>query len=190
MASYRSQLVTLDDMLAELLATGKTRAQAGRELLRAIEDGAIEFFDVIDLQLSPNSIGPATRIIQAWSNWRPGERLNPAVGYDVIELQRARVLRAKFEAVFGLFAVVADESTTLRRASDPQIRTVIRSVYDQEQIAPNIRRVPKLVRTRLNEAGLDTSDRQIMKIAEEPEFAARRRPVGKRINGLRLFLSH
>jgi len=45
---------------------------------------------------------------------------------------------------------------------------------------PNINQTPKLVRKKLNADGYVTSDKNIKKIADEPEFKALREPIGVR----------
>jgi hypothetical protein len=68
----------------------------------------------------------------------------------------------------------------LRNAPPDLIRREIRTVYlDPTNDQPNVAKLPKFVRSRLNPQGFDASDRQIIKIGGESEFAALRRKPGK-----------
>jgi hypothetical protein len=68
-------------------------------------------------------------------------------------------------------------------ASDVDIRREILAVYDEADRgglpAPNIRKLPKLVRARLKVRGLDSSDNHIQEIGSADEFKCRRRPTGR-----------
>jgi hypothetical protein len=78
-------------------------------------------------------------------------------------------------------AADADEKP-LRQASKEQIRVEIRAVNNEaRKKPPNIVTLPKAVRPRLNQRGLDATDRSIQKIAQEPEFDGTRRGPGRTI---------
>jgi hypothetical protein len=69
---------------------------------------------------------------------------------------------------------------TLRPASKEEIRVEIRAVNnDAGKFGPNVRELAKEVKPRLNQRGLDASENSIIEIASDPEFKARRRPLGK-----------
>jgi hypothetical protein len=77
-------------------------------------------------------------------------------------------------------AADADEKKPLRQATKEQIRVEIRAVYNESgDSPPNIKALPKLVRPRLHERGLDASENYIAEIGGEAEFKGLRRPPGK-----------
>jgi hypothetical protein len=67
---------------------------------------------------------------------------------------------------------------------DGMVRAKMRDAYSEEKAAgrraPNINKIPKLVRPKLNADGYDASDNRIKTIAEEPEFKPLREPTGVR----------
>jgi hypothetical protein len=69
-----------------------------------------------------------------------------------------------------------------RPAGSPAIRDAIRAVYDEAERTgekpPNINEIAAPVQAKLTADGRGASKRQIQKIADEPEFAARRGPLG------------
>ena len=70
----------------------------------------------------------------------------------------------------------------LRKASKEAIRVEIRAVNNEAgKFGPNVVQLPKAVRPRLNQRGLDATDRSIQKIAQEPEFGGTRRGPGRTI---------
>ena len=74
---------------------------------------------------------------------------------------------------------------TIEEASEPTIRDVIRSVYndaDKGGPRPNINALPKAVQPRIEKLGYKLpSGKQIKSIGREKEFVSRRGKVGKRL---------
>jgi hypothetical protein len=72
----------------------------------------------------------------------------------------------------------------LRNPGDEMVRVKLRDVYSEEKAAgrraPNIIKIPKFVRPKLNADGYDTSDKHIKDIADEREFKDLREPTGVR----------
>jgi hypothetical protein len=72
----------------------------------------------------------------------------------------------------------------LKISTDEMIRVKLRDAYSEKKAAgdraPNLNKIPKFVRPKLNADGYDASDSRIKKIAEEPEFEALREPTGVR----------
>jgi hypothetical protein len=94
-----------------------------------------------------------------------------------------REIFIRHTSLMSLFAEqgpLPQQETTFRRAVDKVIRNEVRVIYvDPRGERPNVNEIAKIVRPRLNAQGCDASDRQIRKIAEEPEFSRYRRPPGK-----------
>jgi hypothetical protein len=71
-------------------------------------------------------------------------------------------------------------------ASSDLIHHEIKSAYDRAvtegKPAPNIKKLPKEVRPRLNAQGHDASDSQIMKLGNDQQYALRRGAVGVRVS--------
>jgi hypothetical protein len=72
----------------------------------------------------------------------------------------------------------------LKNPGDEMVRVKLRDVYSEEKAAgrraPNIIKIPKFVRPKLNADGYDTSDKHIKDIADEREFKDLREPTGVR----------
>lgn len=75
---------------------------------------------------------------------------------------------------------------TLRNASDQDVRDAIGQVYDDAAAAggkpPNIRELGPLVQNALDKKGKTASKNRIEELGGKTEFAARRGPVGRRVN--------
>jgi len=67
----------------------------------------------------------------------------------------------------------------LRKALDLDIRDEIHGVYRTTQPPPNIKKLSKLVKSRLNQRGLDASENRIAEIGSDQQFKNLRRPPGK-----------
>ena len=93
------------------------------------------------------------------------------------------VRRDSLKQFMASLAPAADEDEKpLRRASKEEIRVEIRAVNNEAgKFGPNVVKLPKAVRLRLNQRGLDATYRYIQKIAQESEFDGTRRGPGRTI---------
>jgi hypothetical protein len=71
-----------------------------------------------------------------------------------------------------------------KKPTDEMVRVKLREAYSEKKAAgeraPNINKIPKFVRPKLNADGYDAADDHIKRIAEEDEFKALREKTGVR----------
>jgi hypothetical protein len=94
-------------------------------------------------------------------------------------------VRCVDDDVFALLGMPSTASRKLwKNPTDEMVRIKLRVAYSEAKAAgaraPNINKIPKFGRPKLNADGYDASDARIKKIAEQPEFEALREPTGVR----------
>jgi hypothetical protein len=96
---YKSPVIPILDMLDELIANGRDKRQAAKEIEGALRDGAIV---LVDRNHSPwsdqQNVAAAIKVFKVFINgWRPSE-----VAFEASHLPLVYVERTQFEQVFGL----------------------------------------------------------------------------------------
>jgi hypothetical protein len=181
---YQALLLPIPEVLDLLIANRPSAHQAGGEMIRAIEEGAITWLDPARDPASPDMVtGWVIQFIKSRMNWRPRTRLPIMPFADYI--WTLRVSRERCEIVFALPSSNADQAEAeLRNAPKDEIHKAITDVYDAADKAgdkpPNKNQLSKPVRALLEERGFCTSANRIKELSDEPQHKRRRRPVGKR----------
>src|SRR5262245_39777493 len=99
---YRGPLLSVAELLDELISEGRSRPQACADVILATEDGAITWIDPhLNPRASEEVVKAITQVIQSYMNWRPNTRapIIPLPG-SVNYVQALRVMRTQCEVVF------------------------------------------------------------------------------------------
>jgi hypothetical protein len=114
MAEYRGELVSIVEMLEQLIREGKTPDRAGHELANAIADGAILLFRPDGTLISDfNELGRVgnhvEKVVALYVAMLRGARVTPSELVWLQYLKGISVFRVQFETAFG---IVSEEART------------------------------------------------------------------------------
>jgi hypothetical protein len=183
MGGYKGILVSVVDMLDDLIKNGRTPFESGRELGHAIRDRAIEIANPSDKSLDRVAADIGKFVSGYSARLRVKYPSMSETAWAPTYLKEVRAFRVQFESVCRLSADVLAAEPDLKAAPKGDIRVAIRTVYDDSQAKggkpPNIGELSAPVQNLLKKDGYYASVRHIKDIGEEQEFKRRRRRPGK-----------